>query len=138
MMVPDRCRIQFGWIGVGASSLLEHELFRSLLQITSSDNYDGSSVDGILFHRDQSFVGLVEWKGSHLGLQTNLARNLEKISSVGPSHVCDTPKLALAPQQAVVVELWNPVQVNGVDGNHSSLAQAGECRYYDIATGSKS
>src|SRR5580658_1233119 len=26
-----------------------------------SDNYDGSSVDGILFYRHQSFVGLVEW-----------------------------------------------------------------------------
>src|SRR6266852_3785083 len=95
------------------------------MQPCASHSYDGGSVDGILFYRTQSFVDLVEWECSYFRLQTNLARDLEEISSVSPSHVRDTPKLALAPEQAVIVKLRNPVQVNRVDGNHSSLPQAG-------------
>jgi hypothetical protein len=83
-------------------------------------------------------VSLVEREGGYLRPQTNLAGELEEVSSVYPSHVRYTPNLALAPEQAIVVELGYPVQVNGVDGNYSSLSQAGKGRYYDIATGRES
>src|SRR5208337_65370 len=115
-----------------------HTTRRQIMRGTTSHDYGGRSVDGILFYRNQSFVGLLEWECSHLRLQTNLARDLEKISSVSTRHVGDTPQLALAPQQAIVVKLRNPVQVNSVDGNHSSLSQTSERCYYHIATRSKS
>src|SRR6266446_6010206 len=104
----------------------------------SSHSYDGSSVDGIFFYRNQSFVDLVEWECGYLRSQINLARDLEEISSVSTSHVRDTPKLALAPEQAIIVKLGDSVQVNCVDGNRSSLPQAGQGCYYDVATRSES
>src|ERR1019366_1239425 len=76
---------------------------------TASHGYDGSSVDGIFFHRNQRFVGLIEWEGSYFRPQTNRACDLEEISSVSTSHVRDASKLALAPQQAIVVKLGNAV-----------------------------
>src|ERR1039458_4812230 len=105
---------------------------------SASHDYGGGSVDGTLFYRHQRFVGLIEREGSYFRPQTNLACDLEKISSVSTRHVRDTAKLALAPQQAIVIKLRNAVQVNGVDGDHSSLSQAGESCDYDIATGSES
>jgi hypothetical protein len=52
-------------------------------------------------------------------------------------HIGDAANLPLAPKQAVVIKFGDTVQVDGVDGNHAALSQAGQGRDYDIAAGSK-
>src|SRR2546430_9425747 len=55
-----------------------------------------------------------------------LTRDFKEIPSISTSHICNAAKLSFAPEQVIVVEFWDPIQVNGIDGNHSPLFQTGE------------
>src|SRR5271169_2154966 len=61
-------------------------------------------------------------------MQLDVAGNLEEVAGIGAGHVGDAADLPLAPQQAVVIEFGDAIEVNGVDGNHSTFAQAAERR----------
>ena len=56
-----------------------------------------------------------------LGRSPISPRQFQEIASVGAGHVGDTADLPLAPQQAVVVELRDAVEVDGVDGTTPPL-----------------
>src|SRR5215831_12877206 len=71
-------------------------------------------------------------------MKPDLARDLQKLPRVGPGHVGDAPDLTLPPQQAIVVELGHAVEMNGIDGDHASLSQAGQRREHDLSTRSES
>src|ERR1700730_10692034 len=103
---------------------------------TSHDDHS-SSVNRILSECDQSFVGLIERKRGHLRPQADLASDPKEIPGIIASHVRDTSNLALAPKQAIVIELRNPVEVNGVDGYYSSFPQTATSRYDHIAARSE-
>src|SRR5579862_8507601 len=91
-----------------------------------------SAVDRVLLHCTQSLVGLSERKSRHLRMQTDFARDLQEIKCVGASHIGHTADLTLSPQEGVIVELWDAVEVNGIDCDHATLAQARQCRNHDI------
>src|SRR5260370_5532717 len=74
-------------------------------------------------------------KRRHLRPKTDLAIHPTEIRGIIASHVGNAANLALSPKQAIVVELRNPVEVNGVDGNHSSLPKTGKGRYDHIPAG---
>ncbi len=84
----------------------------------------GCAVDGIVLHRQQRFVGLVEWKHSDSRLHPDLRGQFEKVASVAAGHVGHTAQLALAPEQTVVIELRDAIKMNRVDRHHAAFAQA--------------
>src|SRR5258708_4957623 len=92
----------------------------SCLGISRDD--DHGSVDSIVLDGGEGFVGLVESENGDLGLESNVGGDLEKIAPVGARHSGPAADLALAPQQPVVVELWDAVEMNGVDGNDAPFA----------------
>jgi len=61
----------------------------------------------------------------------------DEIARILPRHVGHAAHLALAPKQLVVVEGRHLVQMNGVDGYHSTLAQSGESADDDLSAGSE-
>jgi hypothetical protein len=85
---------------------------------------DGGAINRVLFHRQQRFVGLIEGEYSNLRLEADLGGEVQKVTGVAASHIGDAAKLAFAPQQAVVVELRHAIEMDGIDGYHSSFAQA--------------
>src|SRR5271157_2118518 len=68
-------------------------------------------------------------------MQLDLGRKLQEIAGVRAGHVGDTANLALAPEQAVVIELRNAIEVNGVDGDHTAFSQTGERSHHHISAG---
>ena len=98
------------------------------------NNHRGS-VDRVVLQRQQRFVGLLQREHGDLGPEPDLARQLKEIAGVGAGHVGDTADLPLTPQQAVVIEFGDAIQMDGVDRHHAALAEARERRDHDIATG---
>jgi hypothetical protein len=72
-------------------------LARALSVIVPLGNDHGGAVNGITFHRKQSFVGLIERKRSDFGLKIKLGGNAKKIVRIGPGHVGNAAKLAFSP-----------------------------------------
>ena len=83
----------------------------------------------------ECLVGLIQREDCYLRLQVNVGCNVEKIACVGSSHICHAADLALAPEQPVVIELWNAVKMDRVDGDNASFSQAGKSGDYDISAG---
>src|SRR6267143_3262417 len=129
LRVPPRT---FGASGRSGQDRLGFRIRIATLARGSHDDHS-SSVNRILLECDQSFVGLIERKRRHLRPKADLARDPKEIPGIIASHVRDTSNLALAPKQAIVIELRNPVEVNGVDGYYSSLPQTAKSRYDHIA-----
>src|SRR5664279_1788533 len=100
-----------------------------------SRNDDRCAVDGIVLDREQSFVGLMERELRHLGMKLDLGGNLEEVARVGAGHIRNAANLALAPQQMVVVELGNAIEMNRVNGDDSSLAQTCQGSYHHVSAG---
>jgi hypothetical protein len=75
------------------------------------DDYS-RTVDCVVLHGGQSFVGLVEGKGCDLGPKIDFSRDLKEVPGIGASHIGHAPKLAFSPQEAVVVKLGE----SGPDG----------------------
>ena len=80
-------------------------------------------------------VGVVEREGLDGGRKREIAGESEEVARVLARHVGDAAQLALAPEQAVVVEGGHLVEVNGVDGDDAALAQSGERADNDLASG---
>src|SRR5258708_3158622 len=92
----------------------------SCLGISRDD--DRGCVDSIVLDGGEGFVGLVESENGDFGLETNVGGDLEKIARVGARHISYAADLPLAPQQPVVIEFWDAVEMNGVDGNDAAFA----------------
>src|SRR5580700_1509087 len=98
---------------------------------------DRRSVDGVMLDGGERLVGLVQGKYGYLWLQPYVGGSFEKVSRVGSSHVCDAADLALAPQQPVVIEFGDTVEMDRVDRDDASFSQAGERRDHDVSAGRK-
>ncbi len=59
-------------------------------------------------------------------MQGDFAGDAEEVAGVLAGHVGYAADLAFAPEEAVVVELGDAVEVDGVDGYDASFAEAGE------------
>ena len=64
-------------------------------------------------------------------------RDLQKVARILSSHIGHTAYLALAPKQFVIVKAGHLVEMNSIDGHHSTFTQTSEGTYYDLATGSE-
>ena len=64
--------------------------------------------------------------------QSNLCRNLQKVVGIRTCHICDAADLALSPEQAIVVELRNPIQVDSVDRHYAAFPKASQRRNHDV------
>jgi hypothetical protein len=82
------------------------------VQFVSLWDDDHRTVDGVALYGSQSLVGLIEGKDRQLGPKINFGSDLEEIPGIGASYIGHAAKLALSPQQAVVVKLENKIQVN--------------------------
>jgi hypothetical protein len=60
---------------------------------------------------------------------------VQEVAGVGTGHVGDAADLALTPEELVVVEFGDTVEVDGVDGDHAAFAQAGKGGNDDVAAG---
>jgi len=69
------------------------------------------------------------------GLRSISAAERKKVAGIGTRHVRDAANLAFAPQQRVVVEARNAVEVDRVDPDDAALAQRSQRVYDDRATG---
>src|SRR5271163_434552 len=87
---------------------------------------NGCAIDGIVLHRCQRLVCLIQGKYGDLGAKIYRGGDLKEVSSIGTSHIRDTPDLTLTPEQSIIVELGNAIEVNCVDGDHAAFAQARE------------
>ena len=89
-------------------------------------NDDRRSVDGIILYRGQRIVGLFQREHGYLRLQPDLGGDFEEIARVRSSHICHATDLPLAPQQAGVIELWNPVEMDcsaaTLDVSHAAVS----------------
>jgi hypothetical protein len=72
-----------------------------------------------------------------LGRKFNFGCDLKEIPGIEASHVGHAAK-ALSAQQAVVVKLGNPIQVNRIDCNHTTFSQTAQSGHDNISAGSKS
>ena len=61
-----------------------------------------------------------------LGFDIDFGGELEVVAGVVAGHVGYAADLALAPEEGVVVEGGHLVEVDGVDGDDASFAEAGE------------
>jgi hypothetical protein len=66
-----------------------------------------------------------------------ITRQGEKIARILPGHVGHTADLSLAPEQLVVVEGGQLIEVNGVDCDYSTFAQGGESTNDNLPAGSE-
>src|ERR1700734_388147 len=71
---------------------------------------NGCAIDGIVLHRCQSLICLIQREDGDLGTKIYRGGNLKKVPSVGARHIRDTPDLTLTPEQPIVVELGNAVE----------------------------
>ena len=100
-------------------------------------NHGGGAIHGIVFEQRERVIHLVEREGSHLGLQTNLGGDLQEIARILARHVCHAAHLPFAPQQSVLIELRNAIQMDGVNGHNAAFAQTGQRGDHDISAGSE-
>jgi len=98
---------------------------------------DGGALAGFVLDGFESAVGVGEREGLDSGTEIKVVSEGKKVARVLARHVSDTAQLALAQEQAVVVEGGHLVEVNGVDGDDSALAQSGECADDHLAAGSE-
>src|SRR5690242_12215624 len=70
-------------------------------------------------------------------MKVELKSNLEEVVGVGARHVGDGADLALAPEERVVVEGGDLIEVDGVDGDDAAFAQSRERADDDLAGGSE-
>ena len=75
---------------------------------------------------EESGVGVVQRKFRDAGLDVEVVRDLEEVAGVVAGHVGDAANLTLAPEKLVVVEGVHLVEMDGVDGDDATFAQAGE------------
>jgi hypothetical protein len=99
---------------------------------------DSRSVDGIILYGGKRLIRLLQRKYGYLWLQPDVSGDFEKIAGIGSSHVGNAAYLALAPQETVIVEFRNPVEMDGVDGNDASFSQARERGDDDFSAGRES
>ena len=90
-----------------------------------------------LFHCQEGLVCMFQWKNFDLRADMELMSDRKKVARILPSHIGHTAYLALAPKQFVIVKAGHMVEMNGIDGHHSTFTQTGEGTYYDLATGSE-
>ncbi len=90
-----------------------------------------------LFHCQQGLVCMFQWKYFDLRADMELMSDRKKVARILPSHIGHTAYLALAPQQFVIVKGRHMVEMNGIDGHHSTFTQTSQGTYYDLATGSE-
>src|ERR1700758_1715283 len=90
-----------------------------------------------MLHGFERLVGGIQRKSSHGLTDLQIASKDEKVARVLSGHVGHAANLALAPKKLVVVERGHLVEVNGIDGDDSALAQAGQCGDHHLATGSE-
>ena len=98
---------------------------------------DSGAVAGFVLDGFEGAVGVVEREGLDGGGKLEIAGEGEEIARILARHVGDAAHLALAPEQAVVVEGGHLVEMNGVDGDDAALAQGGERADDDLAAGAK-
>src|ERR1700722_8286118 len=98
---------------------------------------DAGAVGGFVFYGLQGFVGLVEGEGLDLGFDVDFGGQLEVVAGVLAGHVGDAANLAFAPEELVVVEGGYLVEVDGVDGDDTAFAKAGESAKDDGSAGSE-
>ena len=96
---------------------------------------DAGAVGGFVFDGLQGVVGAVEGEDLDLRVNGDLGGDFEEVESVLAGHVGDAADLALAPEELVVVEGGHLVEVNGVDGDDTAFAEAGERADDDGAAG---
>ena len=95
------------------------------------------AVDGIVLDGEQRVVHTVERERCGLWSNSQATGDFQEIARVRTRHIRDAAHLALAPQQAIVIEFRNPIQMDGVDRNHTAFAETGERRDHHVAAGSK-
>jgi len=86
----------------------------------------------------EGFVGAVEGEYLHVvGLDADLSGELEEVGCVLAGHVGDAADLAFAPEELVIVKGGHLVEMDGVDGDDTAFAEAGECVDDDCTAGSE-
>ena len=76
---------------------------------------------------------MLQRKDRHFRAQVDFGGDPQEVVCVGAGHIRDAANLALAPQQAVVIEFGDAVQVNRVDGDDAAFSQAGERTDHHVA-----
>ena len=97
-------------------------------------NHRGA-VDGVTSHGQQSLIGLIEWELRYFWTHANLGGDPKKVAGILTGHVGDATKLAFPPQQTVIVELRNTVEMDRVDRDDSTFTKAAERRDHHVTTG---
>src|SRR6266851_2363409 len=89
------------------------------------DDHYGAAL-GLVLDSLQSFVCLVKREDLDLRRDADFAGQFQEVAGILAGHVGYAANLALAPEELVIVEGGHAVEVDGVDGDYASLAEAGE------------
>src|SRR5579863_2796084 len=108
----------------------------SMTRIHLEDDDSGAAF-GFVLHGGEGLVGLRERKCRDRGTETDIARQGEKVARILAGHVGHAAKLAFAPEELVVIEGRNLIEVNGVDGDYASFAQGSQSADHDTSHGRK-
>lgn len=96
--------------------------------VTNSDHNHRGTVDRVALDGEERFIDFIQPELRYSWLHPDFSGDLQEITSVVACHIGDTAKLALSPQKTVIVELGNAIEVDGIDGDDSTFAQATESR----------
>src|ERR1700722_5685793 len=89
-------------------------------QINALRDDPSRSIPRVVLDRRQRLIRLIERERRNARRDADLARQFEKIPGIRPRHIRHAANLPLAPQQPIVIELRNTIEMNRVDGHHSA------------------
>src|ERR1041385_4131621 len=102
-----RIKLRVSWKPIASESQSNH---RRAIHFIVPDR-----VEGVVHIRQRERAGV--------RADADLYRQRDEIAGVLPRHIGDTAELALAPEQRIVIELRDAVEVNRVDRDDPAFAQ---------------
>src|SRR5205807_1403984 len=96
------------------------------------------AIYSVVANREQSFVHFIQRKCSHLRAHPDLGREFQEVPRILPGHVGYAADLPLTPEQRVVIELRDAVEMDCVNRDHTAFPKRRERRDDHIPAWSES
>src|SRR5215469_10238774 len=93
----------------------------------------GGSINGVVLHRNEGLICLVEREDRDFRTQANSCRECQEVTGVRAGHIGNASNLALPPKQRVVIKLRDAVEMDGIDRDHAAFPKASERGHHHIA-----